>query len=272
MKIPAAPLLACWLTIPHLSLAEAPADPPREGARSGPRHDGEGGKRARPGIGHWKSADTNADGRISREEFDALPRTAKLPADKRDTLFGRLDRDGDGSLAKEELARGPQGDKGPGILGFRQLDADRDGKITKGEFLAGKMISKLPPQRQEALFGRMDSNGDGVITPEDRPRRPERPEGPHPRRKGPGGFAKSLDRDGDGSVTLEEFREGRPGSARPEQAERLFRRLDRNADGALTKDEFPPHGPHGPRGERPRDREAPGDGGVPESPGEAPVE
>lgn len=64
----------------------------------------------------------------------------------------------------EEAAGGRAGRGGhnPGQM-MQQMDTDGDGSVSKAEFLAGA----------EARFTKMDKNGDGVLTKDDMPTRPE---------------------------------------------------------------------------------------------------
>ena len=96
----------------------------------------------------FKSADTDRDQRISRDEADVLEV-------KR---FSRLDRDSDGTVTAEEIDRllseriARQRER---IL--RRLDADRDRSITRAEIDA----------RTADMFATLDSDGDGGITIEE---------------------------------------------------------------------------------------------------------
>ncbi len=56
---------------------------------------------------------------------------------------------------------------------------------------------------------------------------------------------KSKDTDGNGEISLEEFKAGCKGN-RAEMAEKIFKKLDKDNNGILTKDEAPKRGRHGP--------------------------
>jgi Ca2+-binding EF-hand superfamily protein len=88
--------------------------------------------------------DTDHDGKISKAEFD----TESV------ALFKRLDKNGDGKIASDEVPARRWGGKGPM---FGQMDTDKDGKITKAEFTAA----------EDKMFQKLDTNGDGVITPDE---------------------------------------------------------------------------------------------------------
>lgn len=233
--------------------AERPS-PPGEDRRGAPRQPME----------FWKHADTNADGKITREEFLALPRISNLPEDKRDMFFKRLDKNSDGSVSIEELRIMNQGERegGPnGMPRLPELDADHSGGVSLQEYKAAPFVQKLPVERQEALFKRLDRDGDGQITPKDRP---ERPDGP-PRRPDGGDFRpdgggdmdlrlmlKKLDSNADGAVTFDEYQKAPFAGRLGEDAlEDRFEKLDRNGDKKLTAEDAPEPGPDRPRPPRP---------------------
>jgi len=101
-----------------------------------PRGGGRGGMMMR--------ADTNADGKISREEFTAVM----------DQRFARLDKNGDGFITADEVSDMPARGPGGGVMA---ADADHDGKVSHAEFTA----------LATARFARLDTNGDGQITPDE---------------------------------------------------------------------------------------------------------
>lgn len=130
------------------------------------------GEPAEPGMhraGHpmVMRLDTDQDGKVSREEFEA----------GHAERFAQLDADGSGGLSFEEMAAGmhrhahgkgqgkAEGDRQAGERGERRLqylqeryaaaDADGDGSLSRAEFDA----------LGAARFGHMDANGDGAIEP-----------------------------------------------------------------------------------------------------------
>lgn len=198
----------------------------------------------------WKLADADGDGSISQAEFSKMPKILELPEEKRGQLFQRLDKDADGKLSREEISRfgRPHGEGAP-MKRLWELDADRSGGISFTEFQGGQVFKKLPPERQQEVFKRLDTDGDGVITPKDRPephaRRDgkPRPGGERPYRGGgdstPQGINRTLDSDGDGALTFEEFRASPVlrGLSEDEQEDR-FELIDRNKDLRLTNEDF----------------------------------
>lgn len=91
-------------------------------------------------------ADTNGDGRITREEFTA----------SKARLFERLDRNGDGILNSSDSGRGGMLRRRSGDR-MRQLidaiDKDGDGRVERNEFVHGRA----------AMFDMADSDRNGVI-------------------------------------------------------------------------------------------------------------
>ena len=70
--------------------------------------------------------------------------------------FAGLDADGDGVVTAAELNDASGGRAAPMLA---RLDADGDGKVTRAEMAAGA----------QRMFERMDTNSDGVISPDERP-------------------------------------------------------------------------------------------------------
>ena len=240
MKTIPVSLIVAGLLAPAAALAQT------AGVPQAPAPAGGGGKPGppRPFLDAWIAADTNHDGFISKEEFDAMPRIQHLSPEKRQHLFDRLDKGGDGKISLEKLAQmgKPHDEQKPPMHWLWALDVNKSGGVSFEEFKAGQFIKKLPPEKQLELFRRLDTNHDGLITPADRPEPPFKHDGG----KTEGGrmeFFRFLDKNHDGVLSFEEF------CAMPalkdllaEEQKARFDALDRNHDGQLTPDEFMTHG------------------------------
>jgi Ca2+-binding EF-hand superfamily protein len=242
---------ASILTLTGILLASATAQEPNDAATPTrpPQHQKD--RDPRRGGDFWKKADTNGDQLISREEFLALPRIAKLPEEKQTKLFSRLDKNGNGTLEGPELrpAHPPQGpkdgDQRGGMRGrimprIAELDLDQDRKISFEEFTQAPMIAKLPAERQRKMFDNMDRNGDGFLSPEDRPA-----QGPGPRGDGPPMGPKvfeRLDANKDQVLDFSEFQKFPPVAQLSEdEQEDRFQKIDANADGKIDVPEWKKH-------------------------------
>lgn len=200
----------------------------------------------------WKLADANQDSFISKEEFFVMPRVQKLPDEKREKIFKRLDKNTDDRLSSEELNRIDKPPHGPPMQRLWELDTDKNGGISSEEFKAGQLFKKLPPEKREQVFRRLDSDGDGVITPQDKPapppKRPHTKKGPKPPEgfepNEPGVINRKLDLDGDGALSFEEFRKGaNVRNLTEDQQEERFEKLDRNSDLKISAQDLPPPPP-----------------------------
>ena len=123
-----------------------------------------------------------------------------------DRFFNRHDANEDGKVTLDELLA-------PAKKMMEDLDADDDGAITKEEFAAAR---KDRPARE----GKGEGEGDGMRRRGPRGEGQGEGEGQGPRGRRGGGegrerpspedIFKKLDTDGDGNVSLEEFKAGRP--------------------------------------------------------------
>lgn len=213
---------------------DPPVDPPQkpEGPKRRPQ---------KPFAEVWKLADVDADGFLSKQEFDAMPRVEKLPEEKRAKVFERFDKDADGKMSREELSCFTKPRGGPPQRRLWELDADKSGGVSLAEFKAGPPYSKLTPEKADKVFQRLDTDGDGMITPKDKPAPPP------PRKRPEAKLNLKLDLDGDGVLNFEEFRKGSPVKNLPEdEQEQRFQTLDRNGDLKLSPEDFPPPPPPPP--------------------------
>lgn len=243
MKTIPVSILLAGILIPALCSAETPNLPKEQ--KSG----------RKPFMEAWTAADTDQDHFISKTEYDALPRIQNLPAEKRESLFTRLDKDSDGKLSVPELGEfgknhAAQGDKP--MKRLWELDADKSGGVSLEEFKTGQFMAKLPAEKQEGVFRRLDTDADGVITLKDQPQAPfKHPDG----KKMGGGEVKSasidtepapveqvihkLDTDGDKVLSFAEFRLGASMKNLDEdEQEQRFEKIDANNDLKISAEEL----------------------------------
>lgn len=183
-----------------------------------------------------------------------MSRVGMLPEKDQDKIFDRLDKDDDGEVSREEISRFGRPRDGKSMRRLWELDADKSGGISLDEFRKGQLFKKLPGPKMEGLFRRLDADGDGLITPRDKPEPPQKRfgKGPKPHKHGKKGAKEmgeegaigrmigSLDSDGDGRLTFAEFRKG--GSVNDlteDEQEDRFEKLDRNNDQHLSPEDAP---------------------------------
>lgn len=236
------------MLLPAICLAQdEPGKRPPPGEKAGDKV----GRRPppRPPEEVWKLTDADHDGFISPQEFAVMPRIQNLPEEKRETIFKRLDKDTDGKLSKEELSRFGKPHDGPPMQRLWELDTDQSGGVSFEEFKAGQLFKKLTPEKREEMFRRLDTDGDGVITPQDKPKppskRPNTKKGPknpmNAEPAEPGIIHGKLDLDGDGALTFEEFRkDAKLKNLTEDQQEERFEKLDHNGDLKISAQDLPP--------------------------------
>lgn len=121
----------------------------------------------------FKAIDKDADGSISAEEMKAAPLAeimAKAMAAARGAgarggaagMIGRLDKDGDGKLSREEF---PEQFRAR----FDKLDANADGFVDADEMGKARGGGQAGDRRAGGMLGRFDKNGDGKVTREEFP-------------------------------------------------------------------------------------------------------
>jgi Ca2+-binding EF-hand superfamily protein len=223
-------------------------EPPRGGGEEGPQKRG-GPKGERSFKNFFDSADANGDGVVSVLEFAALDRISKIPEEKRQGLFKRFDKNGDGLIQRAEMKppQRPEGRRPFPML--HELDANKDGVVSYEEFVAGPYAQRIPKDRLRPFFERLDTNGDGSLSHLDKPPGrggPERRPPPHHDRQK---MIESLDKDGDNALSFEEFRQAPWIKERSEdEQEDQFEELDTNDDLVIDKSDKPRSGSDKPRG------------------------
>lgn len=183
-----------------------------------------------------KQADTNQDGQVTFEEASAA-----FPQVTREE-FAQYDRNGDGIVTSADAPagapgnpRGAHGNKAERGALLAKADADGNKQVTYEELVA------VAPKMTQERFNGLDRNGDGVLTPADKPAHPKRgPAGaPQTGAKNRGELERKAlfekaDADHNGQVTLEEFQAAAPGAPRER-----FDKMDRNHDGVLSAADRP---------------------------------
>jgi len=171
-----------------------------------------------------KHMDADGNGTVSLEEF------SKRQLD----WFERADADGDGAVTLAEIeaaAKAKKGMRGKGgkhhgaRRGHERLqkaDANGDGQITKAEVQA----------QRSAEFDELDADGNGMLSPEERPAKGgkagKRGPGPEGEQRAHKGFG-PMDQDEDGQLSKAEFLAG---------IDRMFERLDTDSDDVISAEEL----------------------------------
>jgi Ca2+-binding EF-hand superfamily protein len=172
------------------------------------------------------SLDADHDGQLTSLEY--LPSQSDPAANKPDETVQRLmslDKNGDGTLTKDEVPERLQGL-------FARTDTNHDDKLTPDEIRASASTQAGPSgraqrsgeaTRMDPVLAAIDTNHDGIISKDEIAAAPT--------------TLKSLDKDGDGQLSASELR---PRQQTPsDRAKHMLDEWDTNKDGKLTKPEAP---------------------------------
>lgn len=118
-------------------------------------------------VARLTAADADRDGSVSREEMQAAGQARR--AERADSRFARLDANSDGSISRDEFdapreARGERGHHR--IRGHRGPRAERAGMRRAAE--RGPIAIADVQARTGQAFARLDKDGDGFVTAEER--------------------------------------------------------------------------------------------------------
>jgi len=123
-------------------------------AQEGPGMDGPGMMAGGPGGGpmfNFGTFDTNKDGKVTKDEVDAVRKASVASADANND--GKLSAD---EIAAIEIARMTARANDRAARMIVEMDTDGDGMLSVSE-----LIVRPAPGR---MFDRMDSDGDGAVT------------------------------------------------------------------------------------------------------------
>lgn len=85
-----------------------------------------------------------------------------------------------------------------------------------------------------------------VVAEESAPKVDAPPAKPQMAPPSPEQMIKKLDKDGNGAISMEEFKAGKMAKAHPEKADERFKAIDKDGNGSLSKEELEAHKPKPP--------------------------
>jgi len=206
------------------------------------------------------SMDSDGDGMVTQAEFVAA-RPDDVSEEQATSLFASFDSEDAGTLSvdtlSEAMAQGPgqappgpppPSDSGDDAISslLSTLDSDGDGMVTEAEFVAARP-DDVSEEQATSLFASFDSEDAGTLSvdalSEAMAQGPgQAPPGPPPPSDTGDDTLSSLfstlDSDGDGVVSQEEFLAARPDDVSEDQASALFESLDTEGTGSLSEDQF----------------------------------
>ncbi|MEM9064477.1 MAG: hypothetical protein AAGB51_03190 [Planctomycetota bacterium] len=200
--------------------------------------------------------DTNGDGEIDAAELA----TFEASVDKRlsdiaarfeqmyPEALNRFDRNGDGIIAEDELPaargqrRGARRGGPPSPIRLLRLDEDKSGTLDEDELAEvkdamGERLSFIAERYAEAyprILERLDADGDGAISSDEIPERPDR-------HRGAGRHNRAIERfdlNGDGAIDQAERANARQEVRADLRRFRAIRQLDANASRSIDDEEL----------------------------------
>ena len=213
-------------------------------------HDGkvtfEEWKAIRPNCtqGRFNALDANHDGILGKEDVSTAA-TPKAPAATAPAAPAAKQIKAKGNAAEEQL----QARRQEMLAKLKAADTNSDGKVTFEE--AKTVFPKMTQER----FTKLDKNGDGAISQEDRPEKgaaqgqhqakalkngaaaSATPEQLQARRQEMLAKLKAADTNGDGKVTFEEAK-----TVFPKMTQEHFNKFDKNGDGVISQEDRPEKG------------------------------
>jgi Ca2+-binding EF-hand superfamily protein len=153
--------------------------------------------------------DTDKNGEVSREEFDAAM----------EQRFATMDSNKDGVVSQEEFKQQAKAKRQAHKKKYQsKMKTDSEGRISKQAYLDAKM------KWAEQKFARLDKDGDGFLSQEERmaAKMTKRSKRAHH-------YFSKIDANSDGMISADENRAS---------ADRMFTKMDKNGDQVITQDEI----------------------------------
>ena len=174
----------------------------------------------------FSNADSNSDGKISKDELTQVMANASRGGSSVDDIMSKLDTNGDGSISQSEFAAGDkanrQAHQGPPPM------MAGTGNMSSADFV-------------KQLFSDADTNSDGKISKDEMTKVVA-----NMSQGGPSvdDIMSKLDTEGDGSISQSEFLAASQADQQAQglqvgsSVDDLFSALDTNGDGSISKSEF----------------------------------
>uniref|UniRef100_A0A3B3UZQ1 EF-hand domain-containing protein n=1 Tax=Poecilia latipinna TaxID=48699 RepID=A0A3B3UZQ1_9TELE len=105
--------------------------------------------------------DVDNSGRIEKNEFSAICQELQVPTEEAESIFSRLDADGDGTSSVKGMSA-EERDRLRAL--FRAYDVDNSGRIERNEFLTICAELQVSAVEADRIFQRLDVDQDGTVT------------------------------------------------------------------------------------------------------------
>ena len=113
--------------------------------------------------------DVDGSGGLDFAEFSQASAIANKDGDARRRIFNLLDKNGDQQIQRSELKLkgGPGRHSGHRHAGFKRGDVNASGGLDFKEFSTLPWVGRLPEERQQRLFKKLDQDKSGEVSPKE---------------------------------------------------------------------------------------------------------
>lgn len=109
--------------------------------------------------------DKDSSGGLSQEELGKALLFTEIPTSQLARVFGKIDRNNNGEIEKNELAKHEYHERPP--IHFAQHDRDKSGGLSFEEYSAMPFMNRVPKQRCKKIFDRIDVDKDQQLSPQE---------------------------------------------------------------------------------------------------------